>query len=457
MADIRPNRLNPEEYARNFADAHPPLTRAQALVESDRCFFCYDAPCVQACPTAIDIPSFIRKIATGDPKGAAKDILTQNIMGSVCARVCPTEILCEGACVRTAQEERPVRIGALQRYATDWLFDAGLQLFKAGPASGKKVAVVGGGPAGLSCAHRLAMLGHAVTVFESRAKPGGLNEYGVAAYKVAGDIAQREVEYLLAVGNIQVRTGQALGRDIALAQLRRDYDAVFLGTGLGAVNGLAIEENAVSGVFDAIGYIEILRQTQDLAALPVGRHVVVIGGGMTAIDIACQTKRLGAEDVTIVYRRGEEHMSASEKEQDWARTNGIRIKHWSRPQRLLTEKSAVTAIEFEYTRLDADGKLVGTGERYTLPADMVFKAIGQTLVADPFVEGGRQVLLTRDGRVGVDEQRRTSLAGIWAGGDCVAGGQDLTVAAVEDGKQAALSIDAWLRSGASALSAVKKK
>ena len=445
MGDIRNNRLPPQAYARNFADAHPPLTPAQALVESDRCYFCYDAPCVQACPTAIDIPSFIRKIATGDPKGAAKDILTQNIMGSVCARVCPTEVLCEGSCVRTAQEERPVRIGELQRYATDWLFDAGVQLFKAGPASGKKVAVVGGGPAGLSCAHRLAMLGHAVTVYEARAKAGGLNEYGVAAYKVAGNIAQREVEYLLAVGNIQVRTGQALGRDFTLAQLRRDYDAVFLGAGLGGVNDLGIEEGAVSGVFDAIGYIETLRQAKNLAALPVGRHVVVIGGGMTAIDIACQTRRLGAEDVTIVYRRGQEQMSASAKEQDWARTNGIRIKHWSRPQRLLTEKSAVTAVEFEYTRLDAGGKLVGTGERYTLAADMVFKAIGQTLVADPFIEGGKQVLLTRDGRVGVDEQRRTSLAGVWAGGDCVAGGQDLTVAAVEDGKQAALSIDAYLR------------
>jgi len=456
VGDIRNNRLPPEQYARNFADAHPPLTRAQALVESDRCYFCYDAPCVQACPTAIDIPSFIRKIATGDTKGAAKDILTQNIMGSVCARVCPTEVLCEGSCVRTAQEERPVRIGALQRHATDWLLDAGVQLFKAGPSSGKKVAVVGGGPAGLSCAHRLAMLGHAVSVFEARPKLGGLNEYGVAAYKVAGEIAQREVEYLLAVGNIQVHAGKALGRDISLAQLRRDYDAVFLGAGLGGVNGLGIDESGITGVFDAIGYIETLRQARNLATLPVGRHVVVIGGGMTAIDIACQTRRLGAEDVTIVYRRGQEQMSASEKEQDWAQTNGIRIKHWSRPQRLLSERSAVTAVEFEYTKLDASGKLVGTGERYTLTADMVFKAIGQTLVADPYIEGGRQVLLTREGRVGVDEQRRTSLAGVWAGGDCVAGGQDLTVAAVEDGKQAALSIDAWLRIDASLRSAATK-
>jgi dihydropyrimidine dehydrogenase (NAD+) subunit PreT len=445
VADIRTNRLAPDEYARNFADAHPPLTPAQALVESDRCYFCYDAPCVTACPTAIDIPSFIRKIATGDPKGAAKDILTQNIMGSVCARVCPTEVLCEGSCVRTAQEERPVRIGALQRYATDWLFDAGVQLFKAGPASGKRIAVVGGGPAGLSCAHRLAMLGHAVTVFEAHAKLGGLNEYGVAAYKVIGEIAQREVDYLLAVGNIQVRAGQALGRDIALAQLRREYDAVFLGAGLGGVNSLGIEDSGVSGVFDAIGYIETLRQAQDLAALPVGRKVVVIGGGMTAIDIASQTARLGAEDVTIVYRRGQEQMGASLKEQDWAQTNGIRIKHWSRPLRLVTEKSAVTAVEFEYTKLDADGRLAATGEHYTLAADVVFKAIGQTLVADPLVEGGKQMLEMRNGRIRVDAQRRTSLVGVWAGGDCVAGGQDLTVAAVEDGKQAALSIDSTLR------------
>ena len=449
VADIRNKRLPREQIERNFADAHPPLTRAQALVEADRCYFCYDAPCIQACPTAIDIPSFIRKIATGDPKGAAKDILTQNIMGSVCARVCPTEVLCEGVCVRTAQEERPVRIGALQRYATDWLFDAGVQLFKAGPSSGKRIAVVGGGPAGLACAHRLAMLGHAATVFEGRDKLGGLNEFGVAAYKVAGGIAQHEVEYLLAVGNIKVQTGKMLGRDVTLATLRHQHDAVFLGMGLAGVNDLGIDADNIDGVHDAIGYIGTLRQAKDLSALPVGRRVVVIGGGMTAIDIACQTKRLGAEEVTIVYRRGEEQMSASHKEQDWAQTNGVLIRHWSRPVRIVTESGAVSAVEFEYTKLDARGKLAGTGERFTIAADMVFKAIGQALVADPMVESGRQVLEMEDGRIAVDDGRHTSLEGVWAGGDCVAGGQDLTVAAVEDGKQAALSIDAWLRKEAS--------
>jgi dihydropyrimidine dehydrogenase (NAD+) subunit PreT len=445
MGDIRDNRLPLEQYTRNFADVHPPLTPSQALVESDRCYFCYDAPCVTSCPTAIDIPSFIRKIATGDPKGAAKDILTQNIMGSVCARVCPTEVLCEGVCVRTAQEERPVRIGALQRYATDWLFDAGVQLFKAGPSTGRHVAVVGGGPAGLACAHRLATLGHQVTVFEARPKLGGLNEYGVAAYKVAGGIAQHEVDYLLAVGNIDVQTGKVLGRDIALAHLRRDHDAVFLGIGLAGVNGLGIEDGGIAGVHDAIKYIEVLRQAKDLSALPVGRRIVVIGGGMTAIDIACQTKRLGAEDVTIVYRRGGEQMGASHKEQDWAQVNGVRIRHWSKPVRLVTANSALTGIEFEYTKADAGGRVAGTGEKFALEADMVFKAIGQALVPDPLVAGGKQVLDLRDGRIDAGDDGQTSLPGVWAGGDCVAGGPDLTVAAVEDGKRAAVSIDNWLR------------
>jgi glutamate synthase (NADPH/NADH) small chain len=303
---------------------------------------------------------------------------------------------------------------------------------------------VGGGPAGLSCAHRLARLGHAVTVFEARPKLGGLNEYGVAAYKVPGQIAQREVDYLLAVGNIEVKLGQALGRDISLARLAKAYDAVFVGLGLGAVNSLGVDERGMSGVHDAITYIETLRQAEDLAKLPVGRRIVVIGGGMTAIDIACQSKRLGAEEVTMVYRRGPEQMGASGKEQDWAQVDGVRIKHWARPVRLLSEDGALTGVEFEYTRLDGAGKLTATGERYALAADMVFKAIGQVLVKDPFDES-RLLLDLHDGRIVVDEERRTSIPGVWAGGDCVAGGQDLTVAAVEDGKQAALSIDRYLR------------
>lgn len=442
-SDIRGGRLAPEAYARNFADAHPPLTPNQALIESDRCYFCYDAPCIQACPTQIDIPSFIRKIATGNVKGAAHDILKQNIMGAVCARVCPTEVLCEGACVRNDQEHKPVAIGALQRHATDWLFDRRIQLFERGPDSGKRVAVVGGGPAGLSCAHRLSLLGHSVTVFDARDKLGGLNEYGVAAYKVTGLIAQREVEYLLAIGGIENRLGQRLGRDILLSRLRQDYDAVFLGIGLGGVNALNVSEPP-AGVFDAITYIEKLRQTRDLSQMPVGHGVVVIGGGMTAIDIASQVKRLGAEDVTIVYRRGPETMSASHKEQAWAQTSGVRIKYWARPLRLLARDGVLTAVEFEQTQLDNQGRLAGGGDKFIIAADMVFKAIGQLLIRDG-LDGNADVLEMKAGRIAVDAERRTSIPDVWAGGDCVAGGQDLTVVAVEDGKRAALSIDRHLR------------
>jgi glutamate synthase (NADPH/NADH) small chain len=442
-SDIRGGRLAAEEYARNFADAHPPLAPNQALIESDRCYFCHDAPCVQACPTQIDIPSFIRKIATGNVKGAAHDILKQNIMGAVCARVCPTEVLCEGACVRNDQEHKPVAIGALQRHATDWLFDRRIQLFERGPETGRRIAVVGGGPAGLSCAHRLSMLGHAVTVFEARDKLGGLNEYGVAAYKVTGLIAQREVEYLMEIGGIETRLRQRIGRDVVLSRLRQDYDAVFLGIGLGGVNALGVDEPP-AGVFDAIAYIEKLRQSRDLSQMPVGHGVVVIGGGMTAIDIASQVKRLGAEDVTIVYRRGPQSMGASHKEQAWAQTSGVRIKHWARALRLLARDGVLTAVEFEQTRLDSQGRLAGGGDKFIVAADMVFKAIGQMLIKDA-LNGNADVLEIRVGRIAVDAERRTSIPGVWAGGDCVAGGQDLTVVAVEDGKCAALSIDRHLR------------
>jgi dihydropyrimidine dehydrogenase (NAD+) subunit PreT len=441
-ADIASGRLPGAAYAQNFGDAFPPLTDHQALVESDRCYFCYDAPCVTACPTGIDIPSFIRKIATGNIKGSARDILDANIMGAVCARVCPTEVLCEIACVREAAEAKPVAIGALQRYATDWLFDRSIQLYQRGATTGKRVAVVGGGPAGLACAHRLAMLGHAVTVFEARAKLGGLNEYGIAAYKVAGDIGRREIDYLLAIGGIEARLGQMLGRDIMLARLRADYDAVFLGLGLAGLQALGLDDEARDGMLAAVDYIAQLRQADDLSALPIGRRIVVIGGGMTAIDIATQARLLGAEEVTIVYRRGPEQMGASRSEQDWARTHGVGIRHWARPSRLLRDGDRVCGVEFETTQGDAGGKLVATAHRFVLDADMVFKAIGQNF---DHAAVAAEALAIVDGRLAVDVDRKTSLSNVWAGGDCVAGGRDLTVVAVQDGKLAAIAIDRHLR------------
>ncbi len=442
--DIEPGRLSAEDYDRNFADVHPPLDRKSALIDASRCYFCHDAPCIEACPTGIDIPSFIRKISTDNVRGAAIDILKENIMGGACARVCPTEVLCEQACVRTAQENKPVRIGLLQRYATDHLMADGGHPFERAPASGKRIAVVGGGPAGLACAHRLSMLGHEATVFETRPKAGGLNEFGIAAYKVPDNFAQREVDFILELGGIELRLGQTLGLNLNLPDLRREYDAVFLGIGQAGVRKLGLAGEELQGVHNAVDFIEGLRQAQDLSRLSVGRRIVVIGGGNTAIDIAVQTKRLGAEDVTLVYRRGPEAMSATGHEQEFAQVNGVRIRHWAQPAGLIGEDGRIAAVEFEYTELDSAGRLSGTGERFRLEADMVFKAIGQAFIASPVQSGTADLLEIADGRIAVDEEGRTSLPDVWAGGDCVAG-EDLTVQAVQDGKVAAHAIDRFLR------------
>ncbi len=432
IADIAAGRLDPEALARNFADIAPPLSAHEALVESARCYFCHDAPCVEACPTGIDVPGFIRGIASGNERGAALRILEANIFGGACARVCPTEILCEGACVRTAEEDRPVRIGALQRHATDWLMQREPTPFSRAAATGKRVAVVGAGPAGLSAAHRLARYGHDLTVFEARPKAGGLNEYGIAAYKVADEFAQRELAWLLAIGGIAVLHGQALGRDVRLGDLRRDFDAVFLGMGQAGVRHLGIGGEALRGARDAAGFIADLRQA-DKATLPIGRRVVVIGGGNTAIDAATQSRRLGAELVTIVYRRGPEQMSATGAEQEWAQTNGIAIRHWAAPLRLLERDGRVSGVEFARTQADAAGRALPAGGTFTIEADMVLTAVGQVFVP------GTLDLALEDGRIAVDAERRTVLAGVWAGGDCIAGA-DLTVVAVQDGKIAAESI-----------------
>ncbi|QOG08026.1 NAD(P)-dependent oxidoreductase [Aureimonas sp. OT7] len=435
--DIAAGRLAPDALASNFSDIHPPLERHEAAVESDRCYFCYDAPCMQACPTGIDIPLFIRQIQSGNPLGAARTILSENILGGMCARVCPTETLCEEACVREAAEGKPVKIGLLQRYATDAMMDTGRQPFQRAEPTGRRVAVVGAGPAGLSCAHRLAMLGHDVTLFDARPKPGGLNEYGIAAYKATEDFAAIEADFVLSIGGITLKTGMALGRDIHLDELRRSHDAVFLGLGLSGVRALEAEGAGASGDADAVSWIAELRQTANLGDIPVGRRVVVIGGGMTAIDVAVQAKALGAEEVTLAYRRGRDAMNASRYEQEIAANRGVRILCDVMPKRLLVQGDVVCGIELERTHT-VEGVFGGTGETLALQADQIFKAIGQTFVLEGVAVESLPPM--RGGRIAVDEERRTGLDGVWAGGDCIFGGQDLTVAAVEDGKLAALSI-----------------
>jgi glutamate synthase (NADPH/NADH) small chain len=436
---IAAQRLDTDTLAQNFADLHPPLTAHEAAVAADRCYFCHDAPCITACPTDIDIPLFIRQISTGTPEAAAKTIFEQNILGGMCARVCPTEDLCEQACVRELAEGKPVEIGRLQRYATDTLMAKGVMPFARAAATGKRVAVVGAGPAGLSCAHRLAMLGHDVTVFDAKPKAGGLNEYGIAAYKSTNDFAAKEVAWLCSIGGISIETGKALGAELSLDGLADAYDAVFLGVGLGGVNALSVDGADKSGVADAVSFIKDLRQADDLAKLPVGRNVVVIGGGMTAVDAAVQSKLLGAETVTIAYRRGREAMSASRYEQDLAASNGVKLMFNVMPKAIHGNGSAVE-IELEYTA-EKNGKLQGTGETVRLAADQVFRAIGQTLTTDAGLE-------LAGGKIAVTGAGRTSRAGVWAGGDCASGGDDLTVTAVAEGRDAAMDIHATLMEGA---------
>ncbi len=417
---IAVGRLSCADYQENFGDLHPPLTLHEAQVAADRCYFCYDAPCVQACPTEIDIPLFIRQIATGQPEGAAKTIFEQNILGGMCARVCPTETLCEQACVREHAEKKPVEIGRLQRFATDSAMNEGIHPFTRAATTGKTVAVVGAGPAGLACAHRLAMLGHDVVIYESRPKPGGLNEYGIAAYKTVDGFAQAEVDWLLKIGGIVIDYDKAVGIHVTLEELLGSHDAVFIGIGLGSTNRLEIEGERDEAMYDAVDFIADLRQTEDLASLPIGRRIIVIGGGMTAIDAAVQSRLLGADDVTIVYRRGPERMSASVYEQELATSKGVRIVHHAQPV-------AFGSGQVEFVRTD------GSDERFTMAADQVFRAIGQTLeMTDPLDLEGRKIKTDDDGKTSIDR--------VWAGGDCVAAGDDLTVTAVAQGRDAAMSI-----------------
>jgi len=425
-------RLSAAEIAENFADLHPPLDGHEARVAADRCYFCHDAPCVTACPTSIDIPLFIRQIATGTPESAARTIFSQNILGGMCARVCPTETLCEEVCVRETAEGKPVIIGRLQRHATDRLMRTGTHPFSRAPDTGKSIAVVGAGPAGLACAHRLAMHGHNITIYDARAKGGGLNEYGIAAYKTIDGFAQQEVEWLLGIGGIVLVNGAALGPELSLGDLSADHDAVFLGIGLGGVNALAIGPSQGTDIGPAVDMIAGLRQSGDKTDIAVGRNVIVIGGGMTAVDAAVQSRLLGAEKVTLAYRRGRPAMAASRFEQDLAASNGVHIIFNAAPLGLTP-----AGVEFSRTETSG-GKLRDSGETFEVAADQVLTAIGQKLGDTP------ETLTLEGGKIWVDGLGRTSAAGIWAGGDCAIGGDDLTVTAVAQGRDAAENMHAAL-------------
>jgi dihydropyrimidine dehydrogenase (NAD+) subunit PreT len=442
--DIRPGRLDAADYAQRFADAAPRFTSPQAVLEAERCLYCFDAPCAIACPTHIDVPSFIRRIAQGNLRGSAKSILEANPLGGMCARVCPTENLCEAVCVRQTQEGKPVAIGRLQRHAVDALMESARpQVFERASTSGKKVAVVGAGPAGLACAHTLARLGHAVTVFDAKPKAGGLNEYGLASYKTSNNFAQAEVQWLLGIGGITMQHNWKLNTVAQLRALQQDFDALFLGMGLPNTHQLGVVGETLYGVQDAVDFIATLRQSEDLSTLPIGRQVVVVGGGMTAVDAAVQSRLLGAHEVHMVYRRGPQHMGASKAEQEWAQTNGVVLHHWLAPVELIPnsfDPKFVGGVRFARQKM-LDGKLLPTGETLVLEADMVLKAIGQTL-GNPLLAQADFEL--RGGRIATDASGLTSQPGMWAGGDCRAGGLDLTVEAVQHGKLSAHAIHTHL-------------
>ena len=424
-----PDRLNPGDYEVNFADINPEFTHHEAKVEADRCYFCYDAPCVTACPTGIDIPLFIRQISTGTPSAAARTIFDSNILGGMCARSCPTENLCEGACVRETAEGEPVEIGRLQRFATDTLMQARGHPYQRATETGRKIAVIGSGPASLACAHRLAMYGHSIEIFEKKGFLGGLNQTGIATYKTVNNFAQQEVEWLLQIGGIKTHLSSPINCSTDLVNLQQDFDAVFIGAGLEDVNSLDIEAKKFT---EAVKFIEELRLAANFNTIPIGKNVVVIGGGMTAIDAGVQSRKLGSENVTIAYRRSRSDMGASEHEINLALKNGVKLLTNVVPLGVSGEGSD-EKLQLGRTEI-ANGKIQPTDEIIELPVDQVFLAIGQKLDWD------MGAIAIEDRKIVVNPAGRTSIPGVWAGGDCTNRGDDLTVTAVAQGRDAAEDI-----------------
>ena len=438
---ITNNRLSKYQYEQNFADIHPPFeNKTAAQVDANRCLFCYDAPCTKSCPTSIDIPKFIKQITTDNIKGSAHTIFSSNIMGAGCSKVCPVEKLCEGACVYNLLEEEPIPIAKLQRYSTEKAMENNWQLFERKSPVGKKVAVIGAGPAGLSCAHVLSREGIDITIYEKESKGGGLMTYGIAAYKVTPQFCEDEVNYITSIGGIDIKYNQELGKNISLAELQKNYDAVYLGMGVGVARQLDIPGEELDGVTDAISFIYDIRD-KGYSQVPVGDNVAVIGMGMTAIDAATQAKRLGAKKVTLVYRRTEAEKPCTDVELDIAKLDGCEIIWLASPKKVKGEKGKVKELVCSVMTLgepDASGRRspVDTGETFALNVDMVIKAAGQV----PFEELVKNNKLgNKNGKLIIDNNCSTNITGVFAGGDCVNGGKEV-VDAVQAGKDGAKAI-----------------
>ena len=438
---IQSNRLSEQQYAQNFSDIHPPFETADAaLVEANRCLFCYDAPCMKSCPTSIDVPKFIRQITTDNLKGSAHTILVSNIMGAGCSKVCPVEKLCEGACVFNFMEEEPIAIAKLQRYSTQKALQHNWKLFTRKNSFGKKVAIVGAGPAGLSCAHMLSREGVDVTIYEREKEGGGLMTYGIAAYKVTPQFCKEEVDYILSIGGINIIYEQELGRNIELADLQNNYDAVYMAFGVGLARQLQIPGEDLHGVIDAINFIYEIRN-KGYSNVAVGNKVAVIGMGMTAIDAATQAKRLGAEEVTILYRRTQEEMPSTEVELNIAKLDGCKIIWLAAPVEVIGFEGKVIGLKSAVMQLgepDTSGRRSPepTREQFIIEVDMVIKAAGQMPFEWLVNNNG---LNNTQGKLTVSNNGVTNLKGIFAGGDCVNGGKEV-VDAVQAGKDGAEEI-----------------
>lgn len=446
---VVPGRLPDEDLAENFAERLARLTDGQAHVEASRCLFCFDAPCMVACPTSIDIPSFIKRIEQDDTLGAANKILDANVLGASCARVCATEELCEEACVLEAHE-RPIQIGRLQRYATDTLIDAGLPLpYEVGADTGKSVAVVGGGPAGLATAARLRQHGHDVTIFERHEHLGGLATYGIIPLREPTEIALWEAEQVIALG-VEARTNTEVGVDIAAQELLDNYDAIFVSNGSGRfVLDIGLDGSSATGVDDALEFIEAIR-VKDPGTIPVGNSVTVIGAGNTAMDACTIAIRLGAPEVTCIYRRTAAEMTGYPNEYEHCKSEGVQFRWLTQPLQVLTDDSgAVNALEcavMELSAPGADGRPapVDSGRRITIPTDHVLLATGQQ--REPAVYTQLGVTANLDGRPAMRTDFHTTADGIFAGGDSVLSGKELSVVdAVAQGRDAANEIDSYLR------------
>jgi glutamate synthase (NADPH/NADH) small chain len=425
----------------NFAEHKPALSHQEARIEANRCLFCFDAPCIQACPTGIDVPAFIRKIANDNPLGAARTILSANILGASCARVCPTQVLCEGACVLDDRDEQPIQIGRLQRYATDFAEHQGVNVAPrpAKEKSGRTVAILGAGPAGLACAAELARLGHHAVVYEKRPLGGGLNTYGIAYYKMRPEVSLREVELVRSMG-VEFRFGIEVGKDLAVDALLAKHDALFIGLGLGNGTKLGIPGEDLPGVRDALDFIEDLH-TKPLASLPPPGDVLVIGCGNTAIDAATQAKRLGARSVTIAYRRGEEDMSAYSFEYELAKSDGVQFLFHCVPV-FASGSPSLSKVRLARTKVSNGTVSVIPGSEFDLAVDLMLKAVGQEKQSSLLARLFPSLELDRRGVVKVDPLTgKTNLPGIYAGGDCANGGREV-VNAVGEGKKAALAIHA---------------